>query len=160
MGEATHLIAEIRAARGRLLKEVAGLSEDVLCSIPPGETWSAAELLAHLVDVDYFYLSEALATCAQPGRPFRYFDDDLWRTLRADGAPESAPSIRARLDRSHNLVLASLRMLTARELETPALHPRGIDYSVRDIFARFAVHDRNHTHQLSAMLDSHVPPIS
>lgn len=152
MDDDASLLDEIRQARVRLLETVVGVADDALRSVPVNETWSAIELLGHLVDVDYFYLSEALATCAQPGRPFSYFDDRLWKVLHPRAASESTASVLSRLSRSHDTVLNSLRLLTARELAITALHPRGIDYTVEAIFRRFPAHDQAHAAQLSVML--------
>jgi uncharacterized damage-inducible protein DinB len=154
MGDAAVLVNDIRDARTPLLRLVAGVDADVLQAVLAGATWTPFELLAHLVAVDYFYVSEALATCAQPGRPFSYFDDQRWRSERHSTAAEPLTLLRSRLHRSHAVVVQSLRLLSDEELAIPAIHPRGIEYNVGDIFGRFPTHDRAHTEQLQSMLAS------
>jgi uncharacterized damage-inducible protein DinB len=145
------VVDAIREAHAALLATVEGGPPARLTQSPPGE-WSVAEVLSHLVDVDYYYLSEALATCAQARRSFQYFDDETWKAQHPDARTEPVPSIIARLRASNATVLAAVAALPEVLLATPAVHPRGIPYTVRDILLRLPNHDANHVEQMRSIL--------
>ncbi len=146
------LSRSIRTARGKLLALLDGAEEPSLHNAPLDEEWAVAEVLSHLVEVDYYYLSEALASCAYPGRRFTYFDDARWKDLHPDARREPGPSILERLGRSHSAVLAAVGAISQMELAIPVAHPRGIPYTVRDILMRLSTHDTNHAEQIGTLL--------
>jgi uncharacterized damage-inducible protein DinB len=147
----SNLVDAIRQARSALTATIEGTGAERLTAARPGE-WSVTEVLAHLVNVDYYYLSEALATCAQSGRTFSYFDDAQWKAHHADVRMEPVTSLLARLRGSHAAVVAATAALPLDVLATPAVHPRGIPYTVRDILLRLPSHDANHADQVRAIL--------
>ena len=152
MANDIELSRSITAARRELLALLDGVEESSLRETPSEEEWAVTDVLSHLVDVDYFYLSEALATCAYPGRQFSYFDDSRWKELHRDVRNELGPSIIERLGRSHSAVVAAVEALSPTELATPATHPRNIPYTVRDILMRLSTHDANHAEQIRTLL--------
>jgi len=104
-----------------------------------------------MVDVDDFYLGQALLLREQPGVRFSHFDDSAWK--RAHPLPDEfeLTDVLARLAASHERVLAAAAALTDEELARPGVHPRDIPYTVRHVLLRFPPHDENHRQQIEAI---------
>jgi uncharacterized damage-inducible protein DinB len=141
----------LRAARQRLLESVRDLPADLVRRRPNDAEWSILEVLAHLVDVDYFYLGEALAMKDREDYLFRYFDDEDWK--RHPAVPEeSIEDILKRLQESQQAVFQGLRAMTPHDLARPGRHPRGISYTVVQVFLRLPPHDAAHEDQIKRAL--------
>jgi uncharacterized damage-inducible protein DinB len=145
------LVDQIRSARQRFLESAAGVSEvDAKRRPAPGE-WSIIEVIAHMIDVDDYYLGQALLLRGQPGAAFNYFDDEAWK--RAHPGPDEfvLADLLRDLAASHQRVLDGAEELSDEELTRPGIHPRGIPYTVRDVLLRFPAHDDNHTQQIAGI---------
>ncbi|MGE0057589.1 MAG: DinB family protein [Dehalococcoidia bacterium] len=148
MSTSEGLCAQLSTARQRFLASVRDLSDAHSRIRPAGNEWSILEVLAHMIDVDDFYLGQAQLLRKQPGATFNYFDDDAWK--RAHPLPNGfeLEDVLMRLDASHQRVLIGARSMTDEELTRPGVHPRAIPYTVRDVFLRFPAHDQNHQRQI------------
>jgi uncharacterized damage-inducible protein DinB len=150
-GDAAELIERIRDGRGRLLEETLGLSDETLRTRPDAEEWSVIEVLAHLPDVDQHWLAQALAIRDHPEHLFVHFDDDRWKREHPDVRSAPLSSVLQAMQAAHDTVLATLAQLDSADLERTARHPRGIPYTVLDVFLRYPVHDENHANQIAGI---------
>jgi uncharacterized damage-inducible protein DinB len=146
------LSAALRQSRAALLAPVRGMSQDAAVQRPTDDEWSVIEVLAHMVDVDYYYLGEALAMRDSAGHAFCYFDDDAWKRTHPEVRRLPLERVLAALDISHQTVLAMLAASNEEQLSTPGTHPRGIDYTARDVFYRLVPHDETHEQQIRQIL--------
>ena len=137
-----------------LRARVAGLSQAQAAAPPAGDEWSAIDVVAHLVDTDYFYLAEAMAMRDTAGHHFRYFDDAAWKLSHPEVRRLPIAACLDALALSHLVVLESLDAMTNDQISLPGIHPRGIPYTVADLFQRLVTHDEAHIRQLDDILDA------
>ena len=140
------------SARTQLVDTVRNFSRNTVSTRPEPQDWSILEVLAHLIDVDYFYLGQALAMRNHDDHHFKYFDYEAWKLQNPDIPTASLEEVIALLGRSQAVVLDTLSTLSDEELAHPGQHPRGIAYTVRDVFLRFPTHDDNHREQILGIL--------
>jgi uncharacterized damage-inducible protein DinB len=76
-----------------LLDQVSNLSQTQASRRPAADEWSVIEVLAHIADVDRFYLKQALAIRDEPGRRFDYFDDEAWKRNNQDARHVSLAAV-------------------------------------------------------------------
>jgi uncharacterized damage-inducible protein DinB len=151
------LTESLRAARRRLLTLVEGLTQDEALRRPSRDEWSIIEILAHLIEVDRFYLSQALAMRDGPDHLLSYFDDEAWKRQHSGIGTTPLAEVIAGMQRSHTEVLQAVTAMSEEELSRPGRHPRGIPYTVRDVMLRLPAHDENHEQQILSLLDSRRP---
>jgi uncharacterized damage-inducible protein DinB len=141
----------MRESRGRLVEQIGGLADEALRTRPDAEEWSIVEVLAHLPDVDHHWLAQALAIPDDPEHLFVHFDDDRWKRDHPDVRGEPVDAVLQAMHVAHDIVLTSLTQLSDADLQRTARHPRGIPYTVRDVFLRYPVHDDNHAEQIAGI---------
>ncbi len=144
---AFHLVDDLRNARSELLAACQNVSDTDLHRRPP-EGWAIIELLAHLPDVDRYYLSQAQALRDVPGHSFVYFDEEAWAREHADAIEQDATSVKLAMAIAHEEVVRWMRSLTPEELDRAGGHPRRESICVREMIQRIANHDRSHTEQV------------
>ena len=156
---AFHLVDDLRNARSELLTACQDVSDADLRRRPPDPTgsarsdggWAIIELLAHLPDVDRYYLSQAKSLRDVPGHSFVYFDEEAWAREHADAIEQDATSVKMAMALAHEEVVRWTRSLTPEELDRAGGHPRRESISVREMIQRIANHDRSHTEQVRAI---------
>jgi uncharacterized damage-inducible protein DinB len=148
MSAAEELCAQLSSARQRFLSSAASISEAVARRRPDDDEWSVIEVLAHMIDVDDYYLGQALLLRDQPRPAFNYFDDDTWKRRHPSPDGFELADVLRRLDASHKRVLTAASALTEEELARRGIHPRRIPYTVRDVLLRLPAHDDNHRRQI------------
>ena len=148
MSCAFHLVDELRNARSDLLASVQDVSPDDLRRRPSEGEWSIIELLAHLPDVDRYYLSQAQKLRDAPGHTFVYFDEEAWAAENADAIDREPRDVKLAMAAAHDEVVRWARSLTPDELDRAGGHPRRGSISVREMLERIANHDRRHTEQV------------
>jgi uncharacterized damage-inducible protein DinB len=114
--------------------------------------WSVLEVLAHLVATDHHYVSEALAMRDKPGHMLVHFDDAAWKSEHENIRDMPLAGVVESLTESHATVLRHLQTMSDADLDTLGTHPRGIPYTVRDVFLRLPQHDENHTRQIQEIV--------
>jgi uncharacterized damage-inducible protein DinB len=149
MSAAADVCAQIASARQRFLESVNGISNDDARLRPGPDEWSVIEVLAHMIDVDDFYLEQALLLRDAPGSLFSYFDDDAWKRIHPSPGEFELSDVLKRLVASHARVLEAAGALSEEELARPGKHPRAIPYTVKDVLLRFPAHDNNHRRQIA-----------
>ncbi len=145
------LLQTLASARRSLLSLVEGISQVDAVRQPEDGEWSIIEVLAHMVDVDRYYLAEALAMRDEDDHLFAYFDDEAWKREHPDIRQTPLPDVLQALNDSHAEVLRTFAGLSEADLARPGRHPRGIPYSVRNVLLRFPDHDRNHEQQIASL---------
>ncbi len=148
------LVDELDTARRRLLDAAAGLTDLDVRRRPKNDGWSVIEVLAHLSDVDLYYLSEALAIRDESAHRFAYFDDEDWKSAHPRVLTESLPEVQARVDEAQNVALAAVHGMSPATLARTGSHPRGHAYAVEDVLRRFIGHDQAHTDQIQSIRTS------
>ena len=146
------LTETLKASRGALLAAAYGVTHERAVMRPSEGEWSVLEVFAHFVDCDYHYALQALAMRDNPNHMLVHFDDVVWKAEHADIRDTPFANIVARLHESHESVLYHLASMSDDDLDSPGLHPRGIPYSVRQVFLRYPQHDENHTRQIQEIL--------
>jgi hypothetical protein len=129
-----------------------GLTQERAVMRPADGEWSVLEVLAHLIDCDYHYAAEAIAMRDGPNHMLVHFDDDAWKADNPGIRATPLAEILASLAASHEHVLSLLASMSDADLDLPGLHPRGIPYSVRNVFLRWPQHEENHTRQIEQIL--------
>ena len=148
------LAEALRASRRALLQVASGASPERAVLRPADGDWCVLEVLAHLVDVDYHWATQALAIRDNPSHMFVGFDDTAWKQEHAEICATPLADVLHLLAESHEAVLYHLASMTSDDLDAPGRHPRGVPYSVRDVFLRYPAHDANHTRQIEGILSS------
>lgn len=149
---------DLRAARSELLASFDGVSGAVLRRRPADGAWAVIEVLAHLPDVDRFYLSEARAIRDEPGHMFVYFDEEAWKRDNGDAFNRDRRAVCLAMASAHEEVVRWASSLTPEELDRAGGHPRRSSITVREMLERIAKHDRNHTAQIRTILaEAHGP---
>ncbi len=148
---AFHLVDDLRNARSELLTVCQDVSDDDLRRRPEEAGWAIIELLAHLPDVDRYYLSQAQALRDVPGHSFVYFDEEAWAREHADAIEQDAKGVKLAMALAHEEVVRWTRSLTPEELDRAGGHPERESISVREMIQRIANHDRSHTEQIRAI---------
>ncbi len=148
---AFHLVADLKNARSDLLTVCQQISGDGLRRRPASGGWAVIELLAHLPDVDRYYLDQAQKIRDVPGHTFVYFDDEEWRRENANAIDREANGVRLAMAAAHDEVVRWTRSLTSDELDRAGGHPRRESITVREMIQRIADHDRSHTEQVRAI---------
>lgn len=145
-----HLVDDLRNTRSELLTVCQDVSDADLRR-RPADGWAIIELLAHLPDVDRYYLSQAQKLRDVPGHTFVHFDEEAWARDNADAMGRDARAVRLSMAAAHQEVVRWTRALTPDELDRSGSHPsRGL-ISVREMIERIANHDRSHTQQVTAI---------
>ena len=142
----------LKASRSALLHAASDVSPERAVLRPADGEWSVLEVMAHLVDVDYHWATQALAMRDNPTHMFAGFDDARWKEERSNIRETPLADIVALLAESHAAVLDHLASLTDGDLNAEAQHPRGISYTVRDVFLRYPPHDEAHTRQIEEIV--------
>ena len=149
--ESSQLASAIRAARARLLAACAGLTDEAQRLRPSEDEWSIIEVVAHLADVDLHWLGQALAIRDNAQHVFVHFDDEHWKAEHPDVRQQPIDQILESTRAAHETVLRTLSDLSDADLRRSAKHPRGMPYTVGDVFLRYPRHDDHHVEQIAAI---------
>ena len=151
-----HLVDDLKNARSELLTACQDVPDADLRrrpSIGSGQqsAWAIIELLAHLPDVDRYYLSEAKKLRDTPGARFVYFDEEAWARANPGAIERDAHGVRLAMAQAHEEVVRWARGLTPEELDRAGGHPQRESITVRELVQRIAGHDRGHAEQARAI---------
>jgi hypothetical protein len=118
---------------------------------PALDKWSAAEILAHLADVEIVVGWRIRSILGAPGTPIQAFDQDKW----VEAGHYAQRNIRQSLEqfsavRAANLVL--LKSLSPEQWKHYGMHSERGQESVEHIVRMIAGHDLNHLHQMEDIL--------
>jgi hypothetical protein len=120
------------------------------------EKWSAAEILAHLADVEIVQSWRIRSILGSPGIPIQAFDQDAWVTAGHYRKRDPHKSLEQfRVLRETNLAL--LKSLTPEQWQEHGLHSERGEESIDRIVRMLAGHDLNHLEQLEHILAGNAP---
>ncbi|MDP2674574.1 MAG: DinB family protein [Dehalococcoidia bacterium] len=152
MSVALELVSRLSESREAFLRQALQVPNGLVTNRPRSHEWSVLEIVAHMSDVDSHYLKQAVAMRDGRDHLFIYFDDTRWKSEHPAILDTPWDEVLLRIRQSHARVLVTLSQLTDSELARPGRHPRGIPYTVRDVFLRYPRHDQNHTEQIRTTL--------
>jgi DinB superfamily len=118
---------------------------------PAPDKWSAAEIIAHLADVEIVQSWRMRSILGAPGTPIQAFDQDAWVIAGHYGKRDPRKSLEQfRVLREHNLAL--LKSLTPEQWKHHGMHSERGEESIQRIVTMVAGHDLNHLEQVQAIL--------
>jgi len=148
------LEARIGEARGALLAAFDAIAVQARTTALDGE-WSPLDLLAHVADVEAYYVAETRRVLGTPGHTWRSFNEAQWEAARAlrgrVHGPEEAAAVRARVDAVRAETRRWLAGLTVDDLAAYGNDAERGVVRVADRIDKIARHDEEHAHQLRTM---------
>ena len=135
----------------KLANLVRGKSPLRLRKRPAPDKWSAAEIIAHLADVEIVQSWRMRSILGAPGTAIQAFDQDAWVIAGHYGKRDPRKSLEQfRVLREHNLAL--LKSLTPEQWKHHGIHSERGEESIQRIVTMVAGHDLNHLEQVQAIL--------
>jgi uncharacterized damage-inducible protein DinB len=153
VGDSAELAARLRASRHAMMSEALQVELNLVATRPMSDEWSVLEVVAHMIDVDRHWLEQALAMRDKADHLFVHFDDAQWKEEHSAILEARWPDVLKAIDASHADVLGGLEQMTRSELARPGKHPRGIPYTVGDVFLRYPAHDESHARQIREIVE-------
>lgn len=146
-------------AQARLTALLEGVEREELLYIPPGPgEWSAAEVLAHIAEMEPFWMRKCLAMRERPDVVLQRATPEEQRArLAAVETYGKAPlaHLRARLEEAHRAALGMLRELGEADLDRTGHRPPDLTLTVEEAVRRFVIqHLEEHTRQVAEALAS------
>lgn len=133
--------------QSRLLLAIHGIAEDDLRRIEPGKTWSIADVIAHLGDLELVYAVRIRTALATDGADVPGLSQEEWiASVHRRGEPVSELLEQFWFHRRANLALKA--RLTEEELARKGRHPHYGVITIAQMFERIANHDEKHLGQI------------
>lgn len=141
------------AAAKKIEKLVKGASSAKLRKRPEPGKWSAAEIVAHLADVEIVVGYRIRMILGAPGTPIQAFNQDDWVTSGHYEKREIRKAVEQfRVLREANLAL--YKSLAPEQWKHHGMHSERGEESVELIVRMIAGHDLNHIQQIERILAS------
>jgi DinB superfamily len=150
LGEATGILARTPATLDAMLR---GLPEGWIVAHEGGESWSAFDVVGHLIHgelTDWLPRTKIILEHGE-ARPFERFDRLAQFEASADQTLDGLLDEFATLRRRNLEELAALE-LTPADLERRGRHPELGPVTLRQLLATWAAHDLDHVMQISRVL--------
>ncbi len=143
---------KVQAATGKkLARFIKGKSPAALRKRRAPDKWSAAEILAHLADVEVVQSWRMRSILGQPGIAIQAFNQDAWVVAGHYDKKDARKSLEQFLVlREMNLAL--LKTLTDEQWKHHGMHSERGEESIERIVRMVAGHDINHLQQIEALL--------
>lgn len=139
------------ATNKKLAALIKGVPAAKLRKRPAPDKWSAAEILAHLADVEIVVGWRMRSILGAPGIPIAAFDQNSWVTAGHYEKRDPRESIEVhRVLREANLAL--LKSLSPEQWKHFGQHSERGQESIEHIVRMIAGHDINHIHQIERAL--------
>ncbi|MCI0352631.1 MAG: DinB family protein [Acidobacteriales bacterium] len=144
-------LAVLEATPNTLNRLLNGRPEELLRRAPAPGKWSAAQIAAHLADVEVAVGWRIRLVLGSPGTPIQGFDQDSWAAAEKYNDIPVSLALQAHSGlRALNLRL--FRSLSAEQWELFGMHSERGQESVRRIVTMLAGHDINHLRQIEAIV--------
>jgi hypothetical protein len=135
----------------KLAKLIHGKTPARLRKRPLPDKWSAAEIIAHLADVEIVQSWRVRSILGAPGLPIQAFDQDSWVVAGHYAKRDPRKTLEQfRVLREANLAL--LKTLTPEQWKHSGMHSERGEESIERIVGMLAGHDINHLEQVEAIL--------
>ncbi len=142
----------LAATSKKLARLIQGKSPARLRKRPAPDKWSAAEIIAHLADVEIVQSWRVRSILGAPGLPIQAFDQDSWVVAGHYDKRDPRKSFEQfRVLRETNLAL--LKTLTSDQWTHSGMHSERGEESVERITSMLAGHDINHLEQVEKILE-------
>jgi DinB superfamily len=139
------------AAPKKLEKLLRGVSAAKLRKRPAPEKWSAAEIVAHLADVELVVGYRMRMILGAPGGPIQAFDQDSWVTSGHYARRDPRKSL-AQYRGLREANLALLKLLTPEQWKQYGVHSERGNESIEMVARMIAGHDVNHILQIERIV--------
>jgi ADP-ribose pyrophosphatase YjhB (NUDIX family) len=116
--------------------------------------WSPLDVLAHVADVEAYYLAETDRLLHIPGHTWRGFNDAQWHDVRRAMPPEELSGIRQRLEAARERTRLWLASVDDEQLAHFGNHHERGAVRIGDRVEKIAHHEHEHAEQLLAMSDT------
>jgi len=134
-------------AAKKLARLIKGAKPAKLRKRPAPEKWSAAEIIAHLADVEIAVSWRIRSILGAPGTPVQAYDQDAWVVAGHYAERDARKSLEQfRVLRETNLAL--YKMLRPEQWKHFGIHAERGEESVERIVQMIAGHDINHLEQV------------
>jgi uncharacterized damage-inducible protein DinB len=144
------------ATNKKLARLIKGVPTAKLRKRPAPGKWSAAEVLAHLADVEIVVGWRMRSILGAPGTPIQAFDQDAWVVAGHYEKRDPHKSIELhRIVRAANL--AVLKSLSPEQWKHYGQHSERGQESIEHIVRMMAGHDVNHIAQIERILNPTKP---
>ena len=141
----------LEATPSTLSRLLSGRSEELLGRPPAPGKWSAAEIAAHLADVEMVIGWRIRLVLGSPGVTIQAFDQDTWAAAEKYSEIPASLSLEAHSGlRALNLRL--FRSLSPEQWDFFGMHAERGQESIRKIVSHLAGHDLNHLRQIEAIV--------
>jgi hypothetical protein len=135
----------------KLARLIKGVPTAKLRKRPAPEKWSAAEILAHLADVEIVVGWRMRSILGAPGTPVQAFDQNAWVSSGHYEKRDPRKSLEQhRVLREANLAL--LKSLSREQWKHYGQHAERGQESIEHIVGMIAGHDVNHIRQIEIIL--------
>jgi hypothetical protein len=135
----------------KLARLIKGATPAKLRKRPAPEKWSAAEIIAHLADVEIAVSWRIRSILGAPGTPVQAYDQDAWVVAGHYSKRDARKSLdQFRVLRETNLAL--YKMLAPEQWKHFGIHAERGEESVERIVQMIAGHDINHLEQVERIL--------
>ncbi|PKB56487.1 MAG: hypothetical protein BZY69_01510 [SAR202 cluster bacterium Casp-Chloro-G1] len=159
LGAAEH--PQTANAIGTLLNETRGALLAAFESVPEAareeqltDGWSPLDILAHIADVETYYLAETDRLLRIAGHTWRGFNDAQWHDLYRARPVDDLETVRQRLDAARERTRFWLASLEDDQLTQYGNHHERGAVRIGDRIAKISRHEHEHTEQLLAMSDT------
>jgi len=151
------VLEQIQAVRDEVLQSVEGLSDEELNKAPSAESWSIAQVLLHLQQIESYFLSLMDAALQGPNeevkeRNLAYVTDRSHKAKSPIDPPsgfKTRAEIVVRLTQSREKVIALIDKEDPATLSEKALnHPVFGKTSVKQTLEFIAAHEKRHIEQI------------
>jgi hypothetical protein len=149
MANVAALRSELQESRARVLAALGGLEEEQFRFTPPGETWSIAAHLAHLLRTERLFAERALAALGEeePRIASTRIDNERDPELAATLA---VPQIIHGLQAARRLLGGALDAGDA-SLERAVIHERLGRMTIEQIAVKISGHEREHAAEVERL---------
>jgi DinB superfamily len=135
----------------KLIRMVKGATPAKLRKRPAPQKWSAAEIIAHLADVEIVIGWRVRSILGAPGTPVQAYDQDSWVIAGHYAKRDVRKALEQfRVLRETNLAL--YKQLTPEQWKHHGVHAERGEESIERIVAMLAGHDINHLEQVAQAL--------
>jgi hypothetical protein len=142
----------LSATNKKITRLVKGVPTAKLRKRPAPDKWSAAEILAHLADVEIVIGWRIRSILGDPGTPVQAYDQNAWVISGHYNRRDPRKSIELhRVIREANLLL--LKSLSPEQWKHYGQHAERGQESIEHIVRMVAGHDVNHIHQIERILN-------
>jgi uncharacterized damage-inducible protein DinB len=146
-----HLTAELEESRSQLFEAIRGFTEEQFRARPEGESWSASEVMMHLLASEQRMRDCVRQALGQPVAAPPALSEAERRAEAEAGRQAPAPQLVHGLLGSRRETVLLIESLRPEDLSRPASHPDLGTISVERVLRRIAEHETGHCRQIEAI---------